>query len=169
MSLKRLPLLEQAVEQAAIEQADVRPVALDVPAGGRLSAWPAAWTKRTRVRRRQLSWRAPIRNEATEAWALRLLGEIARASLILRRCEPAETHYRQALALAEELGMRPLVAHCHLGLGKLYRRTGKRRAGAGAPHHRDDDVPRDGHALLAGAGRGGPGHVGGGYGIRSAN
>ena len=35
-------------------------------------------------------------------------------------------HYRQALALAEELGMRPLVAHCHLGLGKLYRRTGKR-------------------------------------------
>jgi hypothetical protein len=31
-----------------------------------------------------------------------------------------------ALALAGELGMRPLVAHCHLGLGKLYRRTGKR-------------------------------------------
>jgi tetratricopeptide (TPR) repeat protein len=35
-----------------------------------------------------------------------------------------EAHYRKALALAEELGMRPLVAHCHLGLGKLYRRTG---------------------------------------------
>jgi hypothetical protein len=30
------------------------------------------------------------------------------------------------LALASELGMRPLVAHCHLGLGKLYRRTDKR-------------------------------------------
>jgi hypothetical protein len=30
----------------------------------------------------------------------------------------------QAFALAEELEMRPLVAHCHLGLGKLYRRTG---------------------------------------------
>jgi len=29
-------------------------------------------------------------------------------------------------ALAEPRGMRPLVAHCHLGLGKLYRRTGKR-------------------------------------------
>jgi Tetratricopeptide repeat len=38
----------------------------------------------------------------------------------------AEDHYREALALAEELEMRPLVAHCHLGLGKLYRRTGKR-------------------------------------------
>ena len=37
-----------------------------------------------------------------------------------------EGHYRQALVLAEPRGMRPLVAHCHLGLGKLYRRTGKR-------------------------------------------
>ena len=36
------------------------------------------------------------------------------------------SYYREALALADELGMRPLVAHCHLGLGKLYRRTGKR-------------------------------------------
>ena len=40
--------------------------------------------------------------------------------------EGGETHYRNALALAEPRGMRPLVAHCHLGLGKLYRRTGKR-------------------------------------------
>ena len=40
--------------------------------------------------------------------------------------EDAEGYYREALALAGELGMRPLVAHCHLGLGKLYRRTGKR-------------------------------------------
>jgi tetratricopeptide (TPR) repeat protein len=34
--------------------------------------------------------------------------------------------FEQALALADELGMRPLVAHCHLGLGKLYCRTDKR-------------------------------------------
>ncbi len=40
--------------------------------------------------------------------------------------ERGEAHYRQALALAEPRGMRPLVAHCHLGLGKLSRRTGKR-------------------------------------------
>ena len=33
---------------------------------------------------------------------------------------------REALALADELGMRQIVAHCHLGLGKVYRRTGKR-------------------------------------------
>jgi putative tryptophan/tyrosine transport system substrate-binding protein len=40
--------------------------------------------------------------------------------------ENGETHYRQALALAQPRGMRPLGAHCHLGLGKLYRRTGTR-------------------------------------------
>jgi Tetratricopeptide repeat len=38
----------------------------------------------------------------------------------------AETHYSAALSLASELEMQPLVAHCHLGLGKLYLRTGKR-------------------------------------------
>ena len=38
----------------------------------------------------------------------------------------AEAHYGAAVALASELGMRPLVAHCHLGVGKLYRRTGDR-------------------------------------------
>jgi tetratricopeptide (TPR) repeat protein len=37
----------------------------------------------------------------------------------------AETHYQHALALAEELGMRPLQAHCRLGLGTLYAKTGR--------------------------------------------
>jgi len=57
-----------------------------------------------------------------EAWTLHALGEIA-----ARRddAEAADTHYRQTLALAESLGMRPLVAHCHLGLGKLARQIGK--------------------------------------------
>ena len=41
--------------------------------------------------------------------------------------ERGEANYRQALALAEPRGMRSLVAHCHLGLAKLSRRTGKRR------------------------------------------
>jgi tetratricopeptide (TPR) repeat protein len=36
----------------------------------------------------------------------------------------AEDHYDRAMALANELRMRPLVAHCHVGLGKLYRRIG---------------------------------------------
>jgi tetratricopeptide (TPR) repeat protein len=56
-----------------------------------------------------------------EAWALRLLGEIeAQASH-----NAGEGHYREALALATERGLRPLIAHCHLGLGKLARRAGQ--------------------------------------------
>jgi class 3 adenylate cyclase/tetratricopeptide (TPR) repeat protein len=65
------------------------------------------------------------RERGHEAWALRLLGEIA-SERGPAGAEPAETSYRQALALATELDMRPLVAHCHLGLGGLARRAGDR-------------------------------------------
>jgi tetratricopeptide (TPR) repeat protein len=60
------------------------------------------------------------------AHALHLLGDIA-IHPDRFDAESGEAHYRKALALAEPRGMRPLVAHCHLGLGKLYRRTGKRQ------------------------------------------
>ncbi len=57
--------------------------------------------------------------------ALHLLGDIA-TGLDRFDAQGGEAYYRQALALAEPRGTRPLVAHCHLGLGKLFRRTGKR-------------------------------------------
>jgi MalT-like TPR region len=60
-----------------------------------------------------------------QAQAIRLLGEIGLHRDPLDSGE-SELRYQQALALATELGMRPLVAHCHLGLGKLYHRTDKR-------------------------------------------
>jgi tetratricopeptide (TPR) repeat protein len=60
-----------------------------------------------------------------EAYALRLLGDIA-AHRDPLESEPAEAHYQQALALAEDLGMRPLRAHCHRGLGTLYAKIGQR-------------------------------------------
>jgi tetratricopeptide (TPR) repeat protein len=60
-----------------------------------------------------------------QAHALRLLGDI-HAQRQPPDVAPAEAHYREALALAEELSMRPLQAHCHLGLGTLYARTGQR-------------------------------------------
>jgi class 3 adenylate cyclase/tetratricopeptide (TPR) repeat protein len=64
------------------------------------------------------------KEKGQEAWTLHLLGEIA-----TRRdptdVEDAEGLYRQALALAEPRGMRPLIAHCHAGLGVLNRRTDK--------------------------------------------
>jgi tetratricopeptide (TPR) repeat protein len=61
----------------------------------------------------------------TQAWALWLLGEST-----ARQASPADesamSHYRQAFALAEELTMRPLQAHCHRGLGTLYATAGQR-------------------------------------------
>ena len=56
------------------------------------------------------------------AWAQWLLGEInTRAD----NFGAAEGHYRKAMALASELGMAPLLAHCHFGLGKGYSRASK--------------------------------------------
>jgi tetratricopeptide (TPR) repeat protein len=59
-----------------------------------------------------------------EAYALYLLGDIA-THRDPSEVEEAESHYLQALALAIELGMRPLQAHCHRGLGLLYSQTGQ--------------------------------------------
>jgi tetratricopeptide (TPR) repeat protein len=66
-----------------------------------------------------------------EAWALRLLGEVA-SHQSPANVAGADGHYGQALELAEELGMRPLVAHCHFGLGKTHSRAGD---GPKARHH----------------------------------
>jgi tetratricopeptide (TPR) repeat protein len=57
-----------------------------------------------------------------EAWALRLLGEIATHPRVTA-ADVAESHYRRAIVLAERLEMRPLSAHCHLGLGDLSRQA----------------------------------------------
>ena len=59
------------------------------------------------------------------AWLLYILGEVA-TSPEWFDAKTGEAHYREALVLAEPRGMRPLIAHCHLGLGRLYRRTDKR-------------------------------------------
>ena len=85
------------------------------------------------------------------AHALRLLGDLATHPDRFD-AESGAAHYRQALALAELHGMRPLVAHCHLGLGEAlppHRQAGAR---SGESDRRDDDVPRNGHGFLARAG-----------------
>jgi tetratricopeptide (TPR) repeat protein len=58
-----------------------------------------------------------------EALVLYVLGEIALYANPVD-VDKAEDHYDQAVALADGLKMRPLVAHCHVGLGKLYQRIG---------------------------------------------
>jgi tetratricopeptide (TPR) repeat protein len=74
--------------------------------------------------RSALAFAHDLKAGGNEAYALRLLGEI-HAHRNPVAVEAAEAAYRQALALAEALGMRPLLAHCHLGLGALYTKVGR--------------------------------------------
>lgn len=57
-----------------------------------------------------------------EAWAHHLLGEIASR---VDSIEKAEDHYHRAMGVARELGMPPLLGHCHVGLGMLFSRAGQ--------------------------------------------
>jgi predicted ATPase/class 3 adenylate cyclase len=74
--------------------------------------------------KRALALACEHQEHGNQAYALRLLGEIAARHNPLN-ARGAERHYRKALVLAEELGMRPLQAHCHRGLGTLYATIGR--------------------------------------------
>ena len=62
-----------------------------------------------------------------EAAALRLLADVAAAQTTPRLAVATE-RYGAAIDLAEELGLRPLLARAHLGLGQLHRRGGQVQA-----------------------------------------
>jgi tetratricopeptide (TPR) repeat protein len=117
-----LPLLERAVEQAMAMRYMIDHVLRVVWLGeayllaGRLDE---AYTQA----RHALEFSRAHQERGHEAYALQLLGEFY-ARQEPAEVEPAATHYRQALALAEELGMRPLQAHCHRSLGTLYSQRG---------------------------------------------
>jgi class 3 adenylate cyclase/tetratricopeptide (TPR) repeat protein len=59
-----------------------------------------------------------------EAHALHLYGEVASR---VSRSDPeaAAAHFLEALVVARELGMRPLMARCHLGLSAVWNRAAK--------------------------------------------
>jgi class 3 adenylate cyclase/tetratricopeptide (TPR) repeat protein len=115
-----IPLLEQGVEKSAVKRIMARH-----------SLW-AAWLAEAYLLAERVDEARTVANRAlllcrerqergTEAHVLRIIAEIA------AWCEDpdAETAYREALTLAEQLGMRPLVARCHLGCGAWYRRAGR--------------------------------------------
>ena len=119
-----LPLLERVTELAlGPEFRVVQPRLLVLLGEVHLLAGRAE--EADRFAERALTKSHEHRQRGDEALALRLAGEIAS-----RRESPdvgeAESRYHEGLALAAELSMRPLIAHCHLGLGKLFRRTAKR-------------------------------------------
>jgi tetratricopeptide (TPR) repeat protein len=118
-----LPLLEQAVEHAASIQfvPYVSRSLASMSEGYLLAGRPE---EAMLLAQRALEVARQHQERGHEAYALRLLGEIA-AQRNPREVEWADAHYRQALALAEALGMRPLQAHGHRGLGILYLKMGR--------------------------------------------
>jgi class 3 adenylate cyclase/tetratricopeptide (TPR) repeat protein len=118
-----VPLLEQAVERATAMRLWVYH---SLQLTSLSEAYLLAGRKDEAMERaaRALALAHKHQERGNQAWALRLLGEIAVHREPPER-ESAEASYQQALALAEELGMRPLVAHSHLGLGLLYLKIGK--------------------------------------------
>jgi len=80
------------------------------------------------IAQRALELAVAHKERGHEAWALRLLGDIAARAVPGEDGSAAKAsgYYAQSLALAEELGMRPLIARNHLGMGRLYRQDGDR-------------------------------------------
>jgi tetratricopeptide (TPR) repeat protein len=117
-----MPLLSQALEQVTTTGYIVMwaPCSLSLGeahrAAGRLEEAHA-------LAERALAHARAHQERGHEAYAPRLLGDIA-AQREPSAVPRAAAHYRQALALAEELGMRPFQAHGHRGLGMLYATTG---------------------------------------------
>jgi DNA-binding NtrC family response regulator/tetratricopeptide (TPR) repeat protein/class 3 adenylate cyclase len=117
------PLLEQAIEQATAMNILGRQ-ALQVAWLGEVHLLAGRLEEALVVAQCALRLSRAHQERGHEAWTLRLLGEIA-YHRDPPRVEQAEGYYSQAFALAEELGMQPLLAHCHLGLGRLYRGAGR--------------------------------------------
>jgi class 3 adenylate cyclase/tetratricopeptide (TPR) repeat protein len=119
---KGLPLLEQAVERAgAANFLALQPLRSAWLARGYLEAGRPEEAGLAARRAVELSQRTKERGH--EAHALRMLGEVLGHPHFQNWAEAIE-NYRQAMALADELGMRPLKAECRLALANLYRRRG---------------------------------------------
>ena len=110
-----LALLTEAVERAPSEALTIRHLG-----EGHLLAGRRDEAVRLALSALEVSRRGA---RGGEAWTLHLLGVIA-ASALPAEAATTEARFHEAAELAGTLGMRPLVAHCHLGLGTLYRRTG---------------------------------------------
>jgi len=118
-----MPLLTQAMEQAmTMGRVDFQ--SLSSLALGETQLLAGRLEEAHTLAERAMALAREHQKRGNEAYALRLLGEIA-AHRAPPDVDEAAAHYRQALALTEELGMRPLVAHCHLGLGTLYAKAGR--------------------------------------------
>jgi class 3 adenylate cyclase/tetratricopeptide (TPR) repeat protein len=113
-----VPLLTQAMEQARATER-VQYLALCLLSLGEAQMLAARLEEAHVLTEQALALARERQERGNQAYALRLFGDIA-ARREPPQSDQAGEYYRQALTLAEELGMRPLVAHCHRGLGTLY-------------------------------------------------
>ncbi len=115
------PLFERAVGEMPLKQLDH---ALVVGQLAEALLLASRFEEASRYASQALDLAQRSRERGNEAYAWRLLAEVQSRG-DAPDLEAAAAHYRDAMTLAVELGMSPLVAHCHLGLGKLHRRTGR--------------------------------------------
>jgi tetratricopeptide (TPR) repeat protein len=115
-----MPLLNQALEHAGSNRAYE---AFFTASLGEAELLAGRVEEALGLAQRALALSRERQERGEEGWVLRLFGEI-HSQGDSPEVEKAEAAYRQALSRATELEMRRLLAHCHLGLGKLYRRTG---------------------------------------------
>ncbi len=116
-----IPLLREAIEQLAQSRRTMEALFTSYLCEAHLLARQPG--EAAALAERALALSRERFERATEARALYLLGAIAAQDA---EDQLGDRHYHDALALAGELGLRPLVAHCHLGLGRLCRRTDRR-------------------------------------------
>jgi tetratricopeptide (TPR) repeat protein len=117
-----LPLLEWALEQT-VAMRDTLSYPREAVWLGECYVLASRVAEAIPLGQRALEAARTHKQQGWEAYALHLLGEIA-AHGEPPDVDQAEIYYHQTLGLAEELGMRPLVAHCHRGLGMLYLKLG---------------------------------------------
>ena len=122
-----LPLLEEAVELAgAMRLSSAQSPALTALGEARMLAGRLAESLETAQSGLTVAQQNGRRGH--EAWALRLLGELA----LCRSDAPlAGDYFARGNALSNALDMRPLSAHCHLGLGRASRMADDREAAEG--------------------------------------
>jgi tetratricopeptide (TPR) repeat protein len=117
-----LPLLEQAVREAASMNL-LANHALRLTWLGETLALAGEIERAGEQATQALALAERHGERGSQAYAWRLAGEIA----MLRDppdAQAAVDAHRDALRLGTELGMRPLVARCRLGLGLIHQRTG---------------------------------------------
>jgi len=114
-------LLDECLASAATKMHSNEPVRIAWLAEAHLLAGRPVEALELAMRALELARERKTRG--AEATILRLLGEVA-STADPPDLEGARARYASALALAEELGMRPLIARCHAGLAPLCLRMG---------------------------------------------